>query len=632
MKRIILVIMLIPQLAYSQFMSRYFQPDRNNDFLTSPVGKSFDSDTTIELNQASTISGFVVTGRTLLGNLNDSFVRIILKDSYNYEFLVYENYPMLSGCLSSDFSNTAMETIIMDDITPQSLKIELHNAVLQLDSYAYISAPASVRSQDYSPEIIQREQTQYLVSRLDSNLKQHNQTWRAGITSMSGNSYEEKKAMFGGNVPELYGFEHYTGGIFVFPTNNEEISKNMQNRTSNQYVSEWDWRNRHGKNWMTSVKNQGNHCGSCWAFAAVAVLEAYTYLYFNNDSLKYDLSEEELISCVDSGDCSGGFSRHAYRYIKTSGIVKEDCFEYAGYERNCNDKCPSPSEKIFIENYGFYRTIEDSIKKQLFKAPITIGVDTWHHEMAMAGYKTIVAGDTLYDGNSDDRRDTIVIDPINHESLIGKTAWLIKNSWGDNWGNQGFGYLIINPVFINSNCYLDGRIISQKYINNQDSLILCSDADGDGLYFWGIGDKPSNCPSWVPDIPDGDDSNINYGALDSLGYLQELPEGITINDFKPYTPVYSTSSFQYGIVNGGTFAIYGELELINNGKIRVCEGGTLLVEGGILDNADIVMVPGSQLIIRDQGVINMASGKELVVPKGAVVEIESGEINNYSDQ
>ena len=120
-----------------------------------------------------------------------------------------------------------------------------------------------------------------------------------------------------------------------------------------------------------------------------------------------------------------------------------------------------------------------------------------------------------------------------------------------------------------------------------------------GLYFWGIGDKPSNCPSWVPDIPDGDDSNINYGALDSLGYLQELPEGITINDFKPYTPVYSTSSFQYGIVNGGTFAIYGELELINNGRIRVCEGGTLLVEGGILDNADIVMVPGSQLIIRD---------------------------------
>jgi hypothetical protein len=51
------------------------------------------------------------------------------------------------------------------------------------------------------------------------------------------------------------------------------------------------------------------------------------------------------------------------------------------------------------------------------------------------------------------------------------------------------------------------------------------------------------------------------------------------------------------------------------------------VEGGILDNADIIMVPGSHLIIRDEGVINMASGKKLIIPKGATVNIESGEIN-----
>lgn len=84
---------------------------------------------------------------------------------------------------------------------------------------------------------------------------------------------------------------------------------------------------------------------------------------------------------------------------------------------------------------------------------------------------------------------------------------------------------------------------------------------------------------------------------------------------------------QNGIVNGGTFAVYGELTLTGNGKIRVCEGGTLLVEGGILNNADIVMLPGSQLIVRDGGIINMAPGKELLAPKGAIVNIEEGEIN-----
>lgn len=51
-----------------------------------------------------------------------------------------------------------------------------------------------------------------------------------------------------------------------------------------------------------------------------------------------------------------------------------------------------------------------------------------------------------------------------------------------------------------------------------------------------------------------------------------------------------------------------------------------------MDNADIVMLPGSQLILKDEGVINMASGKKLVVPKGATVNIESGEINNYIGQ
>ena len=46
----------------------------------------------------------------------------------------------------------------------------------------------------------------------------------------------------------------------------------------------------------------------------------------------------------------------------------------------------------------------------------------------------------------------------------------------------------------------------------------------------------------------------------------------------------------------------------------------------------MVMLPGSKLIIRDEGVVNMAPGKKLIVPKGATVNIESGEIKNYFGQ
>ena len=171
--------------------------------------------------------------------------------------------------------------------------------------------------------------------------------------------------------------------------------------------------------------------------------------------------------------------------------------------------------------------------------------------------------------------------------------------------------------------YLDGNITSLIY-NNDD--IICEDADGDGYYFWGVGPKPSHCPSWVPDTPDGDDSNINYGTLDNYGHLDALPSGITIKTPVTYSSNSSTS-YRLGIVNGGSLTITETTTLTGNSKIRVCEGGALIVDGGTLQNADITMVPGSQLIVRNNGIINMASGKTFEAPEGVVINIENGEIN-----
>lgn len=127
------------------------------------------------------------------------------------------------------------------------------------------------------------------------------------------------------------------------------------------------------------------------------------------------------------------------------------------------------------------------------------------------------------------------------------------------------------------------------------------------------------------DQPFGNDNDINYGVLDDYGYLEELPPGETIRNSKTYSD--RTIDYRIGIVNGGVLTIRGTTTLDENSHIRVCKGGTLIVDGGILQNADITMVPGSTLVIKNGGVINMASGKEFKALVGVIVNIERGEIN-----
>jgi len=200
-------------------------------------------------------------------------------------------------------------------------------------------------------------------------------------------------------------------------------------------ISEIDWRNKEGKNWMTSVKNQGydtltgryRGCGSCWAFSAIGAVEAVYKIENNQPDLDIDLSEQELVSCSTAGDCEGGHECNAlYYYIKPKGILTEECYPYTAQDSSCSPQC---SNRYFMEDVKMIPSYRDLIKKALEEGPLST-------DLAWGG---AIQFDESGIGRCGDRKPTsyhaIVLVGYNDD----EGYWIFKNSWGSYFGDKGYG-------------------------------------------------------------------------------------------------------------------------------------------------------------------------------------------------
>ncbi|KAL7631767.1 UNVERIFIED_CONTAM: hypothetical protein RMT77_017948 [Armadillidium vulgare] len=205
---------------------------------------------------------------------------------------------------------------------------------------------------------------------------------------------------------------------FIFPHKDVEIPAAI------------DWRE---KGAVTQVKDQKD-CGSCWAFAAVGSLEGQ---HFRKTGKLVSLSEQNLVDC-DSKDhgCDGGLPSHAYEYIaQNGGIDTEESYPYTAKDGPCKFN----NQTIAATDIGWERTRE-SDEEDLRKAVATIGPISVsiYASLAFHSYKGGVFEGSICD-----------FDSINHAVLIvgygttedGKDYWIVKNSWGSDWGM--FGYILM---------------------------------------------------------------------------------------------------------------------------------------------------------------------------------------------
>lgn len=647
MKKILPIIFLMMCLPMVAKVCDSFSLDTlRNNMVISHVNIVTNKNVAFKVPTNEIINGLSVDG-TFLKIEAKHLLRIILKDIYGKEYLIMESYNEIYDENNDVFSNYCEETAYINNVKPDSILIIARGVNLRIDNIRYIISNNNIQlGQDFFDKEVsgttRKSQVEEISRRINTYNHNHDKLWRADVTPLSLKSYEDKKRILGfDNNTCTEGIEYYAEGIIELGNINDK-ERAIESRTN--FVESFDWRDRHGKNWITSNKDQEDS-GFCCAFTAVATVEALARLYYNQ-LINFDLSEQEAACCNgNSNPWDGMFLSQPLKYIRDYGVCDEIAYPFVNDSLEslyCRSSTITPNELIKIGGYTSVTKDEDSMKSALINhGPLASTINYWgdnpdqskRHAMSIVGYGQLHEGDTIYHWIENDgfMNGTYTVNP--GDPRIGKTYWIYKNSYGTNYDTALNGYMHIihynYPRSVMNAYYCSPSIISMNY---SDSDIVCEDADGDGYYFWGIGPKPSWCPSWVPNIPDGNDSNSSKGLMDQYGNLESLSSNntYTVSGNVTYTSS-QTLKCNIRIPSNTSLTIKNTLNLFGRVKIYIESNGQLIVDGGVVTNADISISSGGKIILKNGGIIVMQTGKDFIVPTGATFDADEGKIIRSND-
>jgi len=216
--------------------------------------------------------------------------------------------------------------------------------------------------------------------------------------------------------------------------NNVDAEATISQRTFESSPSSVDWRS---SGCVTAVKDQGQ-CGSCWTFAGTEAVESAWCIA---GGPLYVLSEQLMVDCITtSNGCSGGNDADVFAYLEDHYAMLESAYPYTATDGSCQYDANNATD-VQTTGWDYVPRDVDSMKSYVAMRPMAVSVNASSdvfHQYTSGVIDSPDCGTT--------HNHAILAVGYGTDADSGLDYWLVRNSWGNDWGDNGYVKIAITDT------------------------------------------------------------------------------------------------------------------------------------------------------------------------------------------